>query len=300
MRPETKSPSLSVDNLFQEAILTLMDLDYRAETRIRHERVHPKIGEICRLSVAANVVNFFQGRVLFDPEQALEVLNSQRVAKDLPPLDPEKESPLDEEIRLFVDQYGEGIGDLELEGRRFMNLSFWRDLVEAGFIIVPDHQMLYTDPKVLLRNELYYLPPELTRRAVFEEEFSYQTFLDLYTFYLTYNGRIAEGHVDMVFDIKEINGLDSVILANLATRGNEYPVAVPWNFFKNYLAFDWTTLALTDVSQLPSEQQVREIMETGNLDVGDINIFYGAFDIYYPKDRRGQLDAILVKHSLST
>lgn len=275
-----------------------MDLEYRAETRIKHERIHPKTAEICRLSVAANVVNFFQGRVLLNPEQALEFIDNQRISKGLPPLDPERESPLDEEIRLFIDQYGEGIGNLEFEGRRFMALPFWQDLVEAGFIIVPDHQLLYTDPKVPVRNELFYLPDDLVRRAVFEKEFSYQTFLDLYTFYLAYNGRIAEGHVDMVFDVMKVNGLDSIVLANFGTQGNEYPVAVPWNFFRNYLAFDWTTLALTDTSQLPNEQQVSEIMEKGNLDVGEINIFYGAFDVYYPKDKKAQLDAIRQKHHL--
>ncbi|OGD70197.1 hypothetical protein A3A84_00390 [Candidatus Collierbacteria bacterium RIFCSPLOWO2_01_FULL_50_23] len=275
-----------------------MDLEYRAETKIKHERIQPKIGEICRLSTAANIVNFFQGRVLFNPEQALEVIDRQRAIRGLPPFNSEKDSPLDEEIRSFIEQYAGGVGDLECEGRRFMNLSFWHDLVEAGFIIVPDHQMLYTDPKVLEKNDLFYLPADLVRRAVFEEEFSYQTFLDLYSFYFTYNGRIAEGHVDMVFDVINVNGLDSIVLANLGTRGNEYPVAVPWNLFRNYLAFEWTSPALTDLSQLPSEEQAYEIMEKGNLDVGEINIFYGSFDVYYPIAKRTELDDIRKRHQL--
>lgn len=278
-----------------------MHLEYVGPLSIKHEWCRPNGSNGCRLFVATNVVNYFRGENILTTQLAFEIFERDRFARGLPSLNLDEVCLEDEEVDHFIDVYGGDIGDLPLEGRRFMDLSLWRDLIDAGFLIVPDHQMLYYDPKQTpKRTGLFHFSPDLVSRAVFEETFSYQTFRELYSQFISMTINLEEGHVDIVLDIREVNGVICIILANYTAGENVLPLAIPWNFFKNYLALDWSMPVLTDISELPSEVELAEIKELGSLDIGANNFFYGAFDIYHPKARRPELDAILARHHLTS
>lgn len=274
-----------------------MDLEYRGSHRLNLERVHPKRPNSCRLSICANTVNLFRGRPDLTPEAVLVDINSRRIANGGKVVNLDEEAIGDEEIESYIATNAEGVGLHYLEGPKAVNYTLWDALVDAGFAIVPDHQMIYSDPLTLLKSELNYLPPDLVRRLVHEEDFSYQTFLDLYSFFISRAGHFEEGHVDMVLDVTKVNGLDSVVLANFASKGNEFPLSVPWNFFKNYLSFDWYGPAIDSVDQLPDEATLKRIMAGEKIEFGGRNFFYASIEIYYPKDKKGELDAIIQAHA---
>ncbi|MBI1871878.1 hypothetical protein HYS10_00480 [Candidatus Collierbacteria bacterium] len=270
-----------------------MNLEYWGETRIKHERVQPKKPNFCRLSLTANAVNFFKGRLVFTPEQVLEIINEQRTKKGMAKADPDIDTLNDEEIENFVRDHGEGIETTSLDGGQYLNLALLDELIDAGFIIAPDHQMLYTDPLEPLKNNLGYLPLDLVRRLVYKEEFNHQTFIEFYSFFIARAGNLEEGHMDMVFDVARVNGIDSVILANLASKGNEYLLSVPWNLFKNYLCFDWFGAAVNDINQLPDAEGMKKLMTEGTFETNGRDFFYASLEIYYPKDKKDLLDKVL-------
>lgn len=270
-----------------------MDLEYRGELRIKHERIQPKKPNFCRLSLAANAINFFHGQSVFTPEQVLEILNEKRVKSGITKVDPDIDTLTDEEIENFVKEHGDGVRSITLEGARYMNFALWDGLIESGFIVAPDHQMLYSDPLNLQKNELNFLPLDLVRRLVSEGGFDYHTFLELYSLFIARAGYLDEGHLDMVFDVRKVNGINSVILANLASKGNEYPLAIPWHLLKNYLCFDWSGAQIDDVGQLPDEEGMKKLMTDGTLEYKSRDFFYGSLEIYYPKDKKEQLDAMI-------
>ncbi len=204
----------------------------------------------------------------------------------------------DDEVNKFIDKYGGDVGSLMREGVGSLDLDFWRDLVQVGFLIIPDHQLLYSDPKDPSRTGFFHFSPELIEQAISEGGFSYQTFRQLYSQFLSRAGQIDEGHVDIIVGVRKINGIDCIILANSSAVRNGPPLAIPWNLFKNYLALDWSLPVITDIGQLPNEEQMQQIREKGSLDIGEANFFYGSYDIYYPKDRQRELDEILEKHHL--
>ena len=158
-----------------------------------------------------------------------------------------------------------------------------------------DHQLVYYDPLNPEKNEISYLPADLVRRLVHEPEFSYQTFTDLYRYYLNRAKAVSEGHVDIVLDLIKADGVDSIILANLASYGNEFLIKLPFNFYKNYLAFDWTNeKAITTINEFPTETEFRTLRNIGFLKTEQFQFLYGLMEIYYQTDRRGQLDQILL------
>lgn len=274
-----------------------MDLEYRQPLRINHERVQPIRENSCRLSVVANAINFFHGRRVFSPEMVLDIINSRRISAGSDPIDLDKEAVRDEEIEAFVRQNGEGVAVVSVEGACFANLALWDELVAAGFLIAPDHQMIYAEPPDYTRSHLFYFPENLLRRAVFEPEFSYQTFRDIYAFYISRAGFSEDGHVDLVFDVKNIDGLEAIVFANFGSKGNEHPYFVPWDFFRNYLFFDWNGPSIHDPSDFPDETGMEELFEKGTLEYKGRFFFYASMEVYYPEERKRQLDAILEKYS---
>lgn len=276
-----------------------MHFEYDGPLRIKHARLHPKTPNSCRLSVVANATNYYSGQLLFTPERVLELINQHREETGEPIANLGQESLTDEEIRYFVLHHGQGMEQAAVEGRGTMSYSLWDELVANDFLIAPDHQMLYSDPRILLKNDILYLPADLRKRLIFETEFSYLTFQELYSYYIGLVGYLEEGHLDIVLDVRQVDGIPSIILSNLASKGNDFPAAVPWHFFANYLAFDWFGPGITDISELPDELGMKELFETGNHIRAGRNFFYGVLEIYHPKNRKWQLDAILAKHGLA-
>ncbi len=277
-----------------------MLLDYAGECRVKLDRVQPKRPNSCRLSVAANSLNFFNGSQRYTPEQVLEHINQSRLTRGKPLADLDQEAIGDEEVVEFLANHGQGVIFREIEGRKYLNWDLLVELISSNFIVVADHQLLYCDPTKRGPNTFSYIPPELLYRLMNDEQFSYQTFLDFQDFIIRLYGDIGNGHVDIVVDLKNIEGTDCIVFANLASYGNEYPVAIPWNLYCNYLAYDWGNgrgSFMRDISDLPNEEMLEQIKETGYLERGNMEYFYGCFEIYFPQERQTELDAILKKYN---
>ncbi|MBI2310753.1 hypothetical protein HYU90_02965 [Candidatus Collierbacteria bacterium] len=272
-----------------------MNLDYQGPTQIKLDRVLPKSPNSCRLSVLANAINFYAGKRLFTPEAVLEDINSQRQSKGESAVDLTKETLQDSEIGTTLKRLAPTLSLIRINGAKYLNLALWKALLGKQFFLVIDHQLVYYDPLHPEKNEIGYLPADLVKRLVYKPEFSYQTFTDLYRFYLHRAKAVSEGHVDIVLDLVEIDGVDSIILANMASYGNEFLIKLPFNFYKNYLAFDWTNeKAITAVNELPSETEFKILRNIGFLKTRQFQFLYGLMEIYYPTNRRGELDQILL------
>lgn len=271
-----------------------MNLDYQGQTQIKLDRVLPKLPNSCRQSVLANAINFYAGEKLFTPEAVLADLNSQRKSKGIPVADLTKETLQDSEIDATLKRLAPTLSLIRVNGVRYLKPDLWKALIQKQFFLVIDHQLVYYDPLNPLKNEIGYFPPDLVRRLVHEPEFSYQTFTDLYRYYLDRAKAVSEGHVDIVLDLIEIDGVDSIVLANMASYGNESLIKLPFNFYKNYLAFDWTNeKPITRIEELPTEDQFKTLQNIGFFKTQGFQFLYGLMEIYYPTDRRGQLDQIL-------
>ena len=272
-----------------------MNLDYQGPTKINLNRICPKFPNSCRQSVIANAINFLSKKQLFTPESILVDINHQRKHEGKNEFDGHLEALADEEVDSFVSRSTPELSVIRVNGQQYLNTDLWKKLIEKQFILVVNHQLFYSDPLDLLLNEINYLPPDLVRRLVKEPDFSYQTFINLYKFYLDRAKGINEGHVDIVLDLKEIDGVESVILANLASVGNEFLINLPFNFYKNYLAFDWVNeKTITQVEQLPTEEEFQTLRHIGFLDNKAFQFVYGQIEIYYPIARRSELDQILL------
>lgn len=262
--------------------------EYLGKSRIEYERVHPKAPNSCRISVVANAINYYHGRMVYAPEQVLEIINFRRKVRGEALINPNNDTVTDEEIEFFIAHYGHGVEMKSVEGGRCMNPALWDELVANDFLIAPDHQMLYDYP----------IPGDLLFQLAAEREFSYQIFRELYSFVINQAKHLDEGHMDIVLDVRKVAGVDMVVLANLASRDNETPIAIPWHFLRNYLALDYVGATITDVSELPDEQGMRELFEKGDVDHAGRHFFYGGLEIYYPANKKDQLNAILAKYGL--
>jgi len=271
-----------------------VNLDYKGPTQIKLDRVLPKSPNSCRLSVLANAINFYAGEKLFTPETVLDDINSQRKSKGIPAADLTKEALQDSEIDATLKRLASTLSLIRVNSARYLNSSLWKSLLEKQFFLIINHQLVYYDPLNPEKNEIGYLPTDLVKRLVNVPEFSYQTFTDLYRYYLHRAKAVSEGHVDIVLDLIEVDGVDSIILANMASYGNEFLIKLPFNFYKNYLAFDWTNeKAITAVNELPTETEFKALRSIGFLKTDNFQFLYGLMEIYYPTNRRGQLDQIL-------
>lgn len=272
-----------------------MNLDYTVTTKINLDRALPRFPNSCRQSVLANAINFYAGKKLFTPEDILEDINLQRRTKNIPPADLTKESLLDIEIDVCLKRKAPELSVIRVNGAKYLNTDLWKKFLEKKFILVANHQSLYCDPLNYIRIQIDYLPPDLVSRLVYEPEFSYQTFVDLYKFYLDRANSLDEGHVDIVLDLINVDGIDCAILANLSSTGNEFLIRLPFNFYKNYLAFDWVNQkTITKIGELPSENEFKSLKNIGFLDNNNFQFIYGQIEIYYPTVRRGELDRILL------
>lgn len=273
-----------------------MNLDYLGTTQIKLDRVLPKSPNSCRLSVLANAINFYAGKKLFTPEEILDDINIQRKTQGMAEADLTKEALRNHEIDGSLKKLAPNLSVIRVNGIKYLNLNLWKTLLSRQFFLVINHQLVYYDPLNPLKNEIGYLPPDLVKRLVHEPKFSYQTFVDLYRYYLDRAQAVSEGHVDIVLDLVEIDGVDSIILANMASYGNEYLIKLPFNFYKNYLAFDWTNeKPITRIEELPTEAQFETLRNIGFFKTDDFQFLYGLMEIYFPTDRRGQLDHHLVE-----
>lgn len=271
-----------------------MNLDYQGPTQIKLDRVLPKFPNSCRQSVLANAINFYAGKKLFTPEMVFDDLNSQRNTNGLPAADLTKETLQDSEIDATLKRLAPNLGLIRVNGAKYLCPTLWKALLAKQFFLVIDHQLVYYDPLHPLKNELKYLPLDLVQHLVYQPEFSYQTFIDLYRYYLHRAEAVSEGHVDIVLDLVEADGVDSIILANMASYGNEFLIKLPFNFYKNYLAFDWTNeKPITRIEELPTEVQFKTLRNIGFFKNNEFQFLYGLMEIYYPTNRRGQLDQIL-------
>ncbi len=271
-----------------------MNLDYRGPTQIKLERVLPKSPNSCRLGVLANAINYYAGQKLYTPETVLDDINSQRKSKGISSADLTKETLQNTEIDATLKELAPNLGLIRISGIRNLNPDLWKALLSSQFFFVINHQLVYYDPLNPLKNELNYLPADLVKRLVHEPEFSYQTFTDLYRFYLHRAQAVSEGHLDIVLDLVNIDGVDSIILANMASYGNEFLIKLPFNFYRNYLAFDWINeKAITVVNELPTETEFNALRNIGFLRTTNFQFLYGLIEIYYPTARRGELDQIL-------
>lgn len=275
-----------------------MDLDYFGESRIKLERVCPVRKNACRLSVATNTVNYFVGRKVLDTESAFIYFDQRRQRFGLPSLDLDRDVLMDEEIRSLYTEFCPGIGDCELSGLRAMDFSFWSDIVNAGFLIAPDHQMLYVDPKINVDKNFDYFPQDLVNRAINDPEYSYENFWNPYAYYLNYKGSIDEGHIDIVLDVLEHHGIKYVVLGNFDEVGNDHPIAVPWNLFRYYLPIDWAGPPIRRMTDFPNEAQYYQMMNTGSVDIGGNSLYFGTLDIYYPEAQRSLLEKFIDIHLL--
>ncbi len=271
-----------------------VNLDYQDPTQIKLDRVLPKSPNSCRLAVLANAINFYGGEKLFTPEAVLDDINSQRKSKGMPSADLTKETLQNTEIDATLKELAPNLSLIRISGLRNLNPDLWKDLLSGQFFFVINHQLVYYDPLNPLKNELNYLPADLVKRLVYEPEFSYRAFTDLYRFYLHRAKAISEGHLDIVLDLVNIDGVDSIILANMASYGNEFLIKLPFNFYKNYLAFDWTNEdPIVDIGQLPTETEFNALRNIGFLRIANFQFLYGLMEIYYPTNRRGELDQVL-------
>ncbi len=271
-----------------------MNLDYLGPTKIKLERVLPKSPNSCRLSVLANALNFYAGKRLFTPEEILGDINARRKTQGIAGVDLVKETLQDFEIDATLKRLTPTLSLIRTNGAKHLTSALWKALLAKQFFLVIDHQLVYYDPLNPLKNELNYLPTDLVQRLVHEPEFSYQTFTDLYRFYLHRAQAVSEGHLDIVLDLVNIDGVDSIILANMASYGNEFLIKLPFNFYRNYLAFDWTNEeSITNIGQLPTEREFKTLQNIGFLKIGKFQFLYGLMEIYYPTNRRGELDQIL-------
>lgn len=272
-----------------------MNLDYQGPTQIKLDRVLPQVPNSCRQSVLANAINFYAGEKLFAPEAVLADINSQRQSKGQSVADLTKETLQDSEIDATLKRLAPTLNLIRVNGAKYLKTDLWKTLIQKQFFLVIDHQLVYYDPLNPEKNEISYLPADLVKRLVYEPEFSYQTFTDLYRYYLHRAKAVSEGHVDIVLDLIDIDGVDSIVLANMASYGNEFLIKLPFNFYKNYLAFDWTNeKPITRIEELPTEAQFKTLRNIGFLKTDDFQFLYGLMEIYYPTDRRGELDQILL------
>ncbi|MBI2326554.1 hypothetical protein HYU91_04180 [Candidatus Collierbacteria bacterium] len=271
-----------------------MNLDYKGLTQIKLDRVLPKSPNSCRLSVLANAINFYAGEKLFTPETILEDINFQRQSKGKSAVNLTKETLQDVEIDATRIRLAPNLSVIRVNGAKYLNPALWKALLEKQFFLIIDHQLVYYDPLNPEKNEIGYLPTDLVKRLVNVPEFSYQTFTDLYRYYLHRAKAVSEGHVDIVLDLVEVDGVESIILSNMASYGNEFLIKLPFNFYKNYLAFDWTNeKAITAVNELPTETEFKALQNIGFLKNDNFQFLYGLMEIYYPIDGRGELDQIL-------
>lgn len=272
-----------------------MTLDYTGPTTIKLDRVLPKFPNSCRQSVLANAINYLTGTKSHTPESVLAEINRQRSQLGKNPIDLSKETLEDLEIDSALHTLAPELSVIRLNGDRYIDLILWRQLLDKQFILVSDHQMIYTDPLNLEKNEINYIPEPIRTTAVIDPKFNYQTLLDLYDFYLSRAGLLSEGHVDLVLETFREDDLDYLVLANMASFGNEKLIKVPFNFFKNYLTFDWhDEKPIKSTSDLPTAQQMKQLQQFGFLQTPNFSFVLGQIEIYYQTSRRSELDQILL------
>lgn len=217
-----------------------MNLDYSGSTKIKLDRALPSKKNLCRVTVLANVLNFYADQKLFTPEKILDEINAHLAQDNQLPIDTDLDSVQDSQSDDCLHRNAPDLSVIRVTGEKYLDISLWRQLIDKGFLLVANHQQLYYDPlSPADGNSLAYLPADLAKRLIYEPNFSYQTFTDLYRFYLDRNKRIIEGHVDIVLDLITFEGLDFIILANLSSTGNKSFAKIPFNFYRNHLAFDW-------------------------------------------------------------
>lgn len=261
-----------------------MLLDYQSSTTIHLDRIQPQNPNSCRVSVLANAINFYT-KAAITPEEILQKLKVDVQKQTI------QDSQLDDYLRVYFPQ----LSLLRLTGKQYMSAPLWKNILKNQFILIINHQLLYTDPLNLRYNELSYLPQVLVKSAVENPEFSYRTFLQLYSFYLSRAKILNEGHMDLVLDLTNIKGREYVILANMASVGNENLIKIPFDFFVNYLCFDWLNeSAISTVEDLPNETEMTQLRQFGFVKTKNFDFILGQIEIIYPISRRNELDQILL------
>lgn len=263
------------------------------------ELVQPKRPNSCRLSVAANVINYYSDRPVVTPEEVLGFIDDSRVLQGLQPTDLAGDPVSDEEIDTFLKDHSGGISRHELRGKKFLDWGLLNGLISSGFVLSANHLLLYSDPSAHALNSFSYLPADLLSRLIEDNNFTYQTFVEFQQFAAGLTGDLENGHLDIILDLIEIEGVRYIVLANLASYGNDYPVAIPWDFYRHYLAFDWGGDLPIGISKLPDELTLSRLMENGYLERDGLEYFYGCLEIYYPADRKDELDRIIVQYEAS-
>ncbi len=268
-------------------------LYYYGAVRLNIDRVQPGSDFFCRLSVLANVLNFFSGQKLYSPEQVLELINQDRAVESKTLINPQSDTVSDEDVRFFIDRYGEGLAVTELAGSKFLQLDLWDELISAGFIIAPNHQLFYWEPSDVINTTIAYFPKDLLDEISKIDHFSYPLFRRLMQHYFNLVGEIDTGHYDLVLDVKPIEGVPSLILANLSPyEDTVYPLQLPWGFFI-HTAFDGDPIK--EMALLPDETEMVQLLSLGKSEKADATYYYGAFEIFYPKEQRQVLEQILLK-----
>ena len=272
-----------------------MSLYYEGETRVRLELVQPKFDYSCRFNVVANALNFFAKSRIYTPELVLYLINQDRSEAGQSSFVLEIDTLTDEELASFIKRHCKGMAVKEMMGLKGLDFALWNDLLEAGFIIAPNHQLFYWEPPEANNTSISYFPPELIEIISTINKFSYPIFRQLFQSYFNIEGEINTGHYDIVLDVRDVNRVPSVILANLSPYDdNCHPISLPWGFFL-HTTFDGDPIK--DMAFFPVEEQMRELLASGRINLGPATYFFGSFEIFFPIDKKSELDQIISKYT---
>ena len=285
-----------------------MHLKYEKATRIKLDRAIPKSHDHCRLTVFSNAINFLGYKKRFGktltPEKLLVFINKERKRKRLAAINPFKTVVPSADLDAALVKLG--LGNVKrVRGEKYVNLEFWKKLIENKIIFAVQHQLIYYTPRSF-ELTLKYIPREILTDAVSEKVFSYQTFIKFYESALSAYKQLDEGHMDIVLDVIDCGDGDCIVFSNSNTKNNKYYVKIPWNLVKNFLLFDWDypegtildedIIAYTyvrDIKEMPDENEIKALMKDGFLSKGEYVFEYGVMEIFFRKEDEETLNRLL-------
>lgn len=278
-----------------------MDTQYNDVTRVKISRILPDRPNLCRISAFVNALNYFQytdkNNKKIDQETLLTILNNKRVSRGQVPYDVDKDYVAYSDLEEFLDEINFIRVKTRLGGKH-LNKDLILKLIEHGCLISIEHQELYN----YNHTSFAEVSDELITKLIKNPEFSYELLLKFYDEIIDTYGPLEEGHTDLVLDVRNIEGNDHIIFANLNFKNDEHYVKLPWNLFCNYVAIDWENCEpLKSSWDLPDKENFEKLRTEGFLPDNTFNSFiYGYMKIFYKPELESKVQLILSNHDDAT
>lgn len=206
------------------------------------------------------------------PERLLEAINKIRRKKGIYELDPNVHIIPTIDLNKVSKKF-KVLEIKDVKGDYLADPGTWIDLMNKNCLIAPYHQMFYFNKT--------FMDLPMVQEIGKSNKSSLDKFKRFVDEVVKFYGPFDHGHVDLVMDLKEDNGRLNVILANLSSTDNKYPIRLDWHLFSKYMF--WDTLGVQVIyssEQIPPEPKLKKLKEVGRLKHKKVDFEWGGATIF--------------------